>query len=69
VYQGPNDVCPRCGGHIGHFACKIGAVGDGNGVYVGAKEQEIYEDVDDLEKDTVLPGVCHGGRGWKGSLR
>ena len=45
---GPNEERPGGWGHVGLLGCVVDIVGAGNGVYVGAQEQEVNHDVGDL---------------------
>jgi hypothetical protein len=69
MYKRPDEESPGGGSDIGLLAVIVNALGCSNSVDVRAEEDEIDDNVDDFEKDAVLPGVCHGDRGARGKAK
>jgi len=59
----PYEERPWSGGNVCFLRIVVDRGGPSNGVNIRAQEEEIHNDVDDFEEDTVFPAVRHGARG------
>jgi len=51
----PDQERPRCGGQVRFFRGRVRVPRCGDRIDVRSEEEEIDENVDDLEEDTILP--------------
>ena len=63
----PDEEGPWSGGDVCFLDIVVNRGRPSNDVDVRAQEQEIHNDIDDFEEDTVFPAVRHGARGEESS--